>query len=152
MMGVILLHGLLVSAFGAGVWRSAQGASLRWAGIFLVGAGLVGFPTHTVFAMSSRWMETGFNDTMHIILTGVFSLFVVVAMVLSAVAYRGAFRLYTIATVLVMIGFGAAASFAIQGIEQNMTPWAGAFERINAYAYFAWLVVLALTVIRRETG
>jgi len=52
----------------------------------------------------------------------------------------------------VVIGFGAAASFAIQGIEQNMTPWAGAFERINAYAYFAWLVVLALTVMRRETG
>jgi hypothetical protein len=89
---------------------------------------------------------------MHIILSAVFSLFVVVAMGLSAVAFRGPFRLYTIATVLVVIGFGAAASFAIQGIEQNMTPWAGAFERINAYAYFAWLVVLTLTVMRRQTG
>jgi hypothetical protein len=40
------------------------------------------------------------------------------------------------------------ASVAIQGIEQNFTPWAGAFERINAYTYFAWLVVLAVTVHR----
>jgi hypothetical membrane protein len=152
MAGVILLHGVLVTAFGAGVRRAAERASLRGAGILLVGAGLIGFPTHTVFAMSSRWMEPGFNDTMHIILSGLFSLLVVVAMVLSAVAYKGQFRLYTIVTVLVVIGFGAAASFAIQGIEQNRTPWAGAFERINAYAYFAWLVVLALTVMRRERG
>ena len=49
-----------------------------------------------------------------------------------------------------VVGFGLAASFAIQGIEQNDTPWAGGFERINAYAYFAWLVVLAVTVMRRE--
>jgi hypothetical protein len=39
---------------------------------------------------------------------------------------------------------------AIQGIEQDDTPWAGGFERINAYAYFAWLIVLAVTVMRRE--
>jgi hypothetical membrane protein len=70
MVSVILLHGVLVTAFGAGVWRSAQRASLRWAGTLLVGSGLIGFPTHTVFAMSSRWMESGVNDTMHIILSG----------------------------------------------------------------------------------
>jgi hypothetical protein len=39
---------------------------------------------------------------------------------------------------------------SIQGIEQNFTPWAGGFERINAYSYFAWLVVLAVTVYRRS--
>ena len=131
---------------------SADPTSLRWAGASLIGAGLVGFPTHTVFAMSSRWMEAGFNDTMHIILSGVFSLFVFAAVVLSAVAYRGWFRLYSIATVLVLGGFGAAASFAIRGIEENLTPWAGGFERVNAYAYFAWLVVLALTLMRRSLG
>jgi hypothetical protein len=43
-----------------------------------------------------------------------------------------------------------ASSLAIQGIEISDTPWAGGFERINAYAYFAWLVVLAVTVMRRE--
>jgi hypothetical protein len=31
-----------------------------------------------------------------------------------------------------------------------MTRWAGAFERINAYAYFAWLLVLALTLMRSD--
>jgi hypothetical protein len=149
MVAVIVAHNLLLVAFGMGVWRAADRRSLRWVGPLLIAAGLVGVPTHTVFAMSSRWMEPGFNDTMHIILTGVFSLFVCAAVVLAAVAYRGWFRLYSIATLLVLIGFGMASSIAMGGLEENHTPWAGGFERINAYAYFAWLVVLAVTLMRR---
>jgi hypothetical membrane protein len=150
MVAVILIHGLLVVALGVGVWRSADRRSLRLVGLFLIAAGMVGFPTHTVFAMSSRWMEAGFNDMMHITLSAVFGLFVFLAVTLSAVAYRGWFRLYSMATLLVLIGFGAAASFAMRGIEDNLTPWAGGFERINAYAYFAWILVLAITIIRRS--
>ena len=36
----------------------------------------MGIATHTFWAMSSRGMATGFNDTMHITLSGVFSLLV----------------------------------------------------------------------------
>jgi hypothetical membrane protein len=150
MMSVILIHSVLIIAFGLGVWRAGERKSIRWAGLALMGAGVIGIPTHTVFAMSSRWMDVGFNDTMHIILSGMFSLLVFVAMALSAVAYRGWFRLYSIATLLILIGFGGAASVAIGGIEENITPWAGGFERINAYAYFAWLVVLALNIMARS--
>jgi hypothetical membrane protein len=150
MVTVILIHGLLVLAFGVGVLRASYRRSLSWIGGLLIAIGVVGFPTHTVWAMSSRDMETGFNDTMHITLSAVFSALVIAAMVLSAVAYRGWFRLYASVTIAVVVGFGMAASFAMQGIEQNDTPWAGGFERINAYAYFAWLIVLAVTVMRRE--
>ncbi|MBO0810301.1 MAG: hypothetical protein J2P32_18570, partial [Actinobacteria bacterium] len=55
-------------------------------------------------------------------------------------------------TLAVVMGFGVAASFAIRGIKQNDTPWAGGFERIDAYAYLAWLVVLAVVEIRRAFG
>jgi hypothetical protein len=47
-----------------------------------------------------------------------------------------------------MLGFGVASSIAIQGIEENNTPWAGAFERVNAYSLMAWLVVMSMTVLR----
>ena len=87
---------------------------------------------------------------MHIASSAVFSVLVVAMMVLSAVAYRGWFRVYAVATVAVVMAFGMASAVAIQGIDENDTPWAGAFERINAYAYFAWLVVLAVVVIRDE--
>jgi hypothetical membrane protein len=150
MMMVILIHGVLVLVFGIGVLRASGRRSLSWVGGLLIAIGVVGFPTHTVWAMSSRGMEGGFNDTMHIVLSAVFSVLVIAAMALSAVAYRGWFRPYALATIAVVVGFGMASAFAIQGIEQNDTPWAGGFERINAYAYFAWLVVLAITVMRRE--
>jgi hypothetical protein len=45
-----------------------------------------------------------------------------------------------------------ASSLAIRGIAQNDTPWAGAFEWVSAYAYLAWLAILAVTVIRHELG
>jgi hypothetical protein len=146
MVTAILVHGLLLIAFGVGIWRFGDRKSLRWVGLLLIVAGLIGLPTHTVFAMSSRWMTTGFNDTMHASLSLAFGLVVFVAVALSAVSYSGWFRLYAIATIPILVGFGAASSAAIQGIEQNFTPWAGGFERLNAYSYFAWLVVLAVTV------
>jgi hypothetical protein len=148
MVTTILVHGLLLLAFGVGIWRVADRKSLRWIGLLLILAGAIGLPTHTVFAMSSRWMIAGFNDIMHASLSLAFGLVVFVAVALSAVAYPGWFRLYAIASIPILVGFGAASSAAIKGIEQNFTPWAGAFERINAYTYFAWLVVLALTVHR----
>jgi Protein of unknown function (DUF998) len=150
MVAAILIHGLLLLVFGVGIWRAADRRSLRSVGVLLMLAGVIGFPTHTVFAMSSRWMTAGFNDTMHAMLSLTFSLIVFAAVVLSAVAFSGWFRLYAIATIPVLVGFGAASSVAIQGIAQNSTPWAGAFERINAYAYFAWLIVLAVIMTRRS--
>jgi hypothetical protein len=51
------------------------------------------------------------------------------------------FRPYSIVTLLVLVGFGTASSIAMGGIDENLTPWAGGFERINAYVFFAWLVV-----------
>jgi Protein of unknown function (DUF998) len=153
MVTVILVHNVLLLAFGIGLLRVARRSSLWWIGALQVAEFvLVGIATHTFWAMSSRDMATGFNDTMHITLSVVFSLLVVAMMVLSAVAYPGWFRLYALATTVVVVGFGMASSLAMGGLEQNDTPWAGGFERINAYAYFAWLVVLAIMVIRHELG
>jgi hypothetical protein len=154
MVTVILIHNVLLLAFGIGILRVAQPWSALWwiGALQVVEFVVVGVPTHTFWAMSSRDMATGFNDTMHITLSVVFSILVIAMMVLSAVAYDGWFRLYSLATIVVVVGFGMASSLAIRGIEQNDTPWAGGFERINAYAYFAWLVMLAVMVIRHEFG
>ncbi len=54
MATVLVVHGLLLMAFGVGVWRSARRRSLRTVGLLLIGAGIVGLPHRTVFAMSSR--------------------------------------------------------------------------------------------------
>jgi hypothetical membrane protein len=152
MVTAILIHGVLLLVFSIGLLRAARHRSALWwiGAIGVAGFVVVGIPNHTFWAMSSRGMSAGFNDTMHMTLSMVFSVCVMAQIVLSAVAYRGWFRLYALATLAVVVGFGMAAGLAIRGIEQNDTPWAGGFERINAYAYFAWLVVLALMVLRHE--
>jgi hypothetical membrane protein len=150
MLTVMIVHGLPLLAFAIVLWRRADRNSLRWVGALLIAAWVVGLPNHSLWAMSSRWMETGFNDTMHQLGSMVWVLIVSVVMVLVAVAYRGRFRLYSIGTFLVFMGFGAASGVAIQGIEQNSTPWTGGFERISAYPYFVWLVLFAVLVVRRS--
>ena len=106
----------------------------------LLAAGAITISLHPFFPMSSRWMERSFTDTMHETLTFVWLPFVIVAVALSAVVFRGWFRIYSVGTLLLMTGFG---------IEQNDTPWAGAFERVNAYALMVWFALLAVTVLRR---
>lgn len=151
MVAVIMVHGLLLVVFGVGVWRAGDRRSLRLVGPFLIAANIVGLVLHPVFPMHSRGMTTGFTDTMHGVLTAVFSLLVLVALLLAAFGHRGWFRLYSIGTVLVLIGFGMLSSLAIPNLDKNLpTPWMGAFERVNAYAYLGWLVVLALILIRQS--
>lgn len=117
----------------------------------LIAANVVGLILHPVFPMHSRGMPTDLTDTMHGALTAVFSVFVLLALLLAAVGYRGWFRLYSIGTVLVLVGFGVLSSLAIPNVAKNLpTPWMGAFERLNAYAYLGWLVVLAMILIRQS--
>lgn len=150
MMGVMIMHGVLVAAFGFGVARSADRRSLRWAGALLIAASIATLPTHTIWAMSSRGMVPGVNDTLHATTTLVFSLLVAVAILLSAIAYRGWLRTLALVTLVMLIAFGAAASDAMTGLSENHTPWAGGFERINCYSYFVWLVAVALTLMRKR--
>ncbi len=147
MVAVITAHDVLLIAFGLGIWRAAgRSRSLRWLGLGLVATTALGLVIHPFFPMASRW---NFTDTpMHGILSVVWTLGISAVVVLASVAYRGWFRLYSIGTVLVMMAFGMASGIAIRDIEQNSTPWAGVFERINAYALMAWFVVLVVTVIR----
>jgi hypothetical protein len=153
MVTVVVVHDLLLVAFGVGIWRAAgRSRSLRWTGLVVAGVSAAGIIIHPWFPMSSRWMEPGFNDTMHGALSAGWGVIIAIAVALSAVAYRGRFRLYAIATDVVLVAFAAASGVAIRGIEENNTPLAGTFERVNAYALMAWYVVLAITVMRRSLG
>jgi hypothetical membrane protein len=149
MLTTMIVHGLPVLAFGVGMWRASERKSIRAIGALAIASSIFWLPNHTIWAMSSRWMEGGFNDTMHQAGSTVWVVLMTTAIVLSAVATRGRFRVFALGTLLVFLVFGAAAGVQMLGIDQNLTPWAGGFERISCYAYFVWLAVLAV-VIRRS--
>ena len=151
MVAFITVHNLLVTAFAVGICMAAgTNRRLRWAGLVLLAATALGFVIHPFFPMSSRWLEAGFTDEMHGLLSGVWGIVTSACIVLAAIAYRGWFRVYSIVTVVVLIGFSVASSIAIGGIEQDDTAWAGVFERISAYGLMVWLVAFAVMVVRRS--
>jgi hypothetical protein len=96
-------------------------------------------------------MKPRFNDTMHIVLTMAFGLLVFGAVAASAVAIRGWSRLYAIASLAIIMLFAGLTGPLMRELGNNLpTPWLGAFERINAYTTFAWMVMLAVVLIRHR--
>ena len=143
MIIVMLTHGVLLVLFGLSIMRKSDLLILRWLGGLLIALGVMGFPTHTVWAMTSRDLEPAFNDTMHIAMSFLWAILMVPTVVLSAIAFRGWFRPFALAMLLLMLGFGVASASLAAGIEENRTPWLGGFERVSAYAYLVWLGALA---------
>jgi hypothetical protein len=146
-VGLGIVYDLLLIAFGLGVWMSAgEKRALRVAGGLLVAIG----------AISPAWPPMhlrgeGFTltDTMHIAFTMVWGLLVLAAIGFAAAAFGKRFRLYSVATILIMVAFVALTSLDAPRIPQDLpTPWIGVWERINIAAFLTWVVVLAVALLR----
>jgi hypothetical protein len=73
------------------------------------------------------------------------------AMAAAAVALGARFRLYSIASLVILGVFGALTFLDAPGIAANLpTPWIGVWERINIGVFLLWIVVLAITLLRRR--
>ena len=143
-----LLYSPLVIAFGAGVFRSAsQNRALRITGILLIVSGAVGF-LWLPFPMHPRGAERTFIDTMHVVMAGVTILVMILFIGFGAAARGKWFRLYSILTILAMLGFGTLVGLQAPKIDVGPTPWMGAFERVSAYAPMLWMMVLAVLLLR----
>jgi len=150
---LIVLYALMV-AFGFGVWMSAEGARrLRVTGVLLTALGAFALAIGPFSAMEMRGIPQGLSGRLHIVGVLVGMLLVFGAMAFAASALRGRFALFTIVTVAVVLAFGAWAGSAGARVEQNLpTPWLGVEERICVWGYQLWFMVLAATLLRRESS
>jgi hypothetical protein len=144
---------VLLVAFGIGIWRAASGrARLRLVGSLLVGLGLLSLWAVPFASMQLRGAE---QDATHVVAGAVAVALLLAAMAVTAFGFRGRLRLYSIVTIIVMLGFGAWT--AVDGgavVEGLSTPWIGVKERISVYSYQLWLMMLALHLLstRRTTS
>ncbi|HEX9136394.1 MAG TPA: DUF998 domain-containing protein [Nitrospirota bacterium] len=148
---VFLVYSLLEIAFGWGV-RGAAGPkrAVRIAGALLIGLGVVDM-TAPFFPMHLRGADFTLTDTMHIILTAVTVLLILLIIGFGAAADGKRFRLYSIATIVVIALCGAWAFSDGPRIAANLpTPWIGVRERINIYGYMLWVLMLAATLLHAE--
>ena len=146
---LFLAYGILLTAFGVGVWASAHGKrALQLIAGLLIGIAVVGAVTPPMYLRGAGNVS---GDLPHIVLTGVIVLFILSAIAVGASLYGRRWRLYSFATFVTLL-----VSFALTGFEATRlaagqpTPWLGIIERINIGAYLLWVVILAVTLLRSE--
>jgi hypothetical protein len=147
------LYTVLVTAFGWGVWKSAgRIRALRIVGGLIVAYGALGLvwplaPMHLRETLAAGGGTL--SDTLHIVLGSVTVLLMLVAMGFGAAAFGKRFRLYSIASLVLLVTFGALTFLDAPRIAANLpTPWIGVWERINIGVFLLWVVVLAVTLLR----
>jgi hypothetical protein len=150
MVTVMTASTLLGAGFAVGIWQSAdRNRALRWVGLILLAAGAVVIFLHPFAPLHGRGVEVGLTDTLHQVITVAWAFAIFAAVAFGAVAYRGWFRLYSLATLVVLPLFGSLAANLDEARAADLaTPWMGFFERVNAYTMFAWMVVLAVILLR----
>jgi len=88
---------------------------------------------------------------MHIALGAGTEILYLLALGFAAAALGKQFRLYSIATFVVLLVFGILTFLDAPGIAKNQpTPLIGVWERINIGVFLLWVIVLAIVILRRE--
>ena len=150
-VALAVLYTLLVIAFGAGVWKSAQASRpLRVVGGALIAHGLLGLvwpPMHQREVLAAGGGTL--TDTLHIAWTMATVFLMMLAIGFGAVALGKRFRLYSIATMVILMAFGIFTGIDAPRVQANLpTPWVGVWERISIAVDMLWVAVLAITLLR----
>jgi hypothetical protein len=149
---LFLLYGVLMMAFGVGVWMSGHEKRVHVTAGLLFAYAAIGVLGPTVFEMNVR--GSGGDpaaDVFHIALTMVLVLFIFASVGFGAAMRGRSFRLYSFATLLIMVVFGVLTGLEAPSIDSaEPSQWFGALERINIGAFLLWVVVLAMILWRVE--
>ena len=90
------------------------------------------------------------TDTLHIVWSMAWVVFMLLAIAFGAAALGKRFRLYSIATLVILVGFGVLTGLDAPRLSANLpTPLIGVWERINIGVVMLWDVVLAVALLRR---
>lgn len=147
---LFFIYGVLVLAFAVGVYLEGarRGNELRITGAVLMGYAVIGFASP--FArMHQRGAGSLDTDLWHILLTVVLVALLLVAMGSAAIALGRRFRMYSIATMVVVVAFGAwTGTYAARLAAGLPTPGMGIIERIDVYAAMLWTAVLSSALLR----
>ena len=146
-----IAYTLLVAAFGFGVWASAgRNRPLRIVGALMIASGIIGLgwpPMHQRAVLAAG--GGSLTDTLHLVWAAVTVLLFLLEIGFGAAALGKNFRVYSTATMVVLVGFGALVGMETPSVGANLpTPWIGVWERINIGAFLLWVVVLAIALLR----
>jgi hypothetical protein len=152
-----LLYSVLVIAGGLGIWASAAGRlSLRAAGGLVAAVGILGLVAWPFAPMHQREVLAAgggtLSDTLHIILAMADTFLFLLIIAFGAAASGKQLRLFAVATMVVVLVFGALTGMDSPRVESNEpTPWLGVKERIAVFGSMLWISLLAISLWRVES-
>ena len=151
------VYTVLVTGFGWGVWQSAgRSRALAIVGGVMLAYGSLGLLWPFAAMHQRDVLAAGgatLSDTMHVALGGVTVLLMFLAIAVGATAFGKWFRLYSVASILVLVAFGALTFWDAPRLQANLpTPWIGLWERINISVFLVWVVVLATVLLGGGAG
>ena len=146
------LYPLLYSAFGWGIlFTAGNDRRLRLLAAVIIMYSILNLywpPMHMREAIAGG--VKSLSDTLHIAWTIGTMLLFLCTMILGAMVFGGKFRLYTIISMMLLMGFGMLTSLDAPDLEANLpTPLMGFWERINQYIFFLWVIVMSIRLLRR---
>ena len=148
---------MLVAAFGVGVWRSAGGnRAVRIVGGLILAYASLGLLWPFAAMHQREVLAAGGGDAgatpLHEVLAGVTVFLMFLAIGFGATAFGKRFRLYSIATIVVLLVFGGLTFLEAPRLQANLpTPWIGLWERINISVFLLWVVMLGAMLWRTGT-
>jgi hypothetical membrane protein len=143
----MLVYNLLILAFGIGVWLRAWNRHLRVAGAILIAYGIVSMIGLLIFPLD--YAAKGAGATMHVVDTFALILLMFAFIAFAAAGSGRAFRIYSIATVVVILVGAILAGAQIPRIDAHLpTPGLGVFERLNIYSMLLWVAVFSVSLLR----
>ena len=147
------LYTVLVTAFGWGVWRSSgPNRALGIVGRLIVLYGSLGLlwpfaPMHQREVIAAG--DGTASDTFHLVLASVTVSVMLLSIGVGAAAFGRRFRYYSIASLVTLALFGVMTFLDAPRLAAGLpTPRLGVWERINIGVFLAWVVVLAVAVLR----
>ena len=149
-------YGVLVTAFGVGVWASASRRRAgRITGALLVGYAVTGAVTGVFLSAPTREVleagEETWRNRMHLPGTAVSVLSILLAIGFGSTLLGRRFRYFSYAMILAILAFGVWAGLQADRVAANQpTPWLGIVERGNVYAIMLWVSVLAIGLLRAQ--
>jgi hypothetical protein len=144
---------VLKAAFSLGVWKSAgQKRALRITAGLLFAWALTDLTAFFFFPWRPAEALGTFLNIMHALLAGGIAVLLMLLIIgFGATANGKWFRLYSYGTLLLMIILGTLPLVNGFQITMDQIPEGfGVGERINAYGYMLWMMVLAIVLLRSQ--
>jgi len=151
------MYTALLTAFGCGLLKSARGnRALRIVGGLVLAFASLGLLWPFAAMHQREVLAAGggtVGDTLHQVLGAVTVSLMFLTIAFGAAAFGTRFRVYSIATVVVLLAFGGLTFLEAPRVGANLpTPWIGLWERINISVFLVWVAALAAALLGNQTS